>query len=234
MKRTLETTNNELNTCEHCGRTFVRESTLFKHLCEQKLRWQDRDKSANRIAYDAWLTFYGRVQANKKKKDYKTFIASAYYTAFLKFGSYCSDIKVINTQEYVHYLLNGNVPIDNWNSDRVYTKFLVEYLKTEDAFDAVKRSIKTMLEISEQENIQLKDVLNYFNKNKLCHLISTGHISPWILYLSESGNEFLTSLNTDQRNVIWEYIDTERWNIKFRRDQQLVTEIKNVIELALR
>jgi len=233
MSKTLEVNNTELNTCEHCARTFVRESTLFKHLCEQKLRWQDKDKPGNRIAYDAWLTFYNKVQPSKKKKDYKAFISNAYYTAFVKFGNYCVDIRAVNVAEYVRYLINNNVSIDNWNSDRVYTRYLVDYLKTEDAYDAVKRSVKTMLDISIQEQIQLKDVFKYYNKNKLCHLISTGHISPWMLYLSQSGNEFLSELNTDQRNVIWEYIDTERWNIKLKRDTQLVEDIKNVIKLAL-
>lgn len=234
MKTSQETLNTQTNICEHCGRTFVRESTLFKHLCEQKLRWQDRDKPGNRIGYDAWLTFYTRFQASKKKKDYKAFISSAYYTAFVKFGNYCVDVKIVNAKEYVNYLLSNNVSIDNWNSDRVYTRYLIEYLRSEDAYDAVKRSIKTMLEISDQENIELRDVFRYFSKNKLCHLISVGHISPWMLYMSNYGNEFLSDLNPDQRNVIWEYIDAERWNIKFKRDPELVNDIKNVIELALK
>jgi hypothetical protein len=224
----------ESNTCQHCNRSFVRESTLIKHLCEQKLRWQERDRPQNRIAYDSWLTFYSRIQPGKKKKDYKAFAESAYYSAFLRFGTYCVNVKVVNVAEYLNHLLSNNVSIDNWSSDSVYTKYLTQYLRTEDAYDAVKRSIKTMLEIADAENIRLQDVLNYYNKNKLCHLISTGHISPWVLYLSDSGNTFLSELNMDQRAVIWEYIDTERWNIKFKRDLVLMNEIKTVIDMAFK
>lgn len=224
----------DLNTCDHCNRTFVRESTLLKHVCEQKLRWQDKDKPQNRIAFNAWLTFYSRCQPGKKKKDYKTFITSAYYTAFVKFGLYCVNVKVVNSTEYLNHLLSNNVSIDNWASDQQYTKYLIQYLRMEDPFDAVKRSIQTMLDISEKENLKLSDVLLYYSKNKLCSLISSGQISPWILYLSDSGLNFLDTINEDQRSVIWEYINPERWNLKFARDRQLFNEVSETIKQVLK
>jgi hypothetical protein len=233
MKKNAALTEQQLlNTCEHCSRTFVRESTLVKHLCEQKRRWQDRDRPGNRIAFHAWIEFYATCQPSRKKRDLAAFISSPYYSAFVKFGNYCCDINVVNTQEYIKHLLKNNVPIDNWDSDRVYTRYLVEYLKTEDAFDAIGRSVKTLISFADTENLQLRDVLRYASKNKLCHLITTGHISPWLLYFTESGNEFLSTLNEDQRTLIWDYIDTEKWNIKFKRHSDVVAEVKSLIHQA--
>jgi hypothetical protein len=125
-------------------------------------------------------------------------------------------------------LLKENIPLDNWNSDKVYTKYLIFYLRSEDGMDAVRRSIDNMLTLSENENVELRDVFRYINVNKICQYICSGKISPWVLYLSTTGVEFLSKLNDDQRSVIFEYIDPERWNIKFKRDS---AEAKNVSEV---
>lgn len=231
MKRKQESIDS-LNSCEHCGRTFVRDSTLLKHLCEQKRRWQDQERPGNRIGFNAWLEFYASFQPSRKKKDYKTFISSPYYSAFVKFGNYCMDVRAINVAEFIRYLLKNNIPIDNWNSDRVYTTYLIDYLKTEDAFDAVKRSIENMLKICDEEHIRIQDIFKYYNSNKLCHMITAGRISPWVLYNSNSGVGFLESLNVDQQAVIFEYIDPERWMIKMKRDTELTTQIKQLLTEA--
>ena len=41
--------------CEFCGRTFLRESTVLKHICEYKHRWLEKDRLGNRLAFQAWL-----------------------------------------------------------------------------------------------------------------------------------------------------------------------------------
>ena len=220
--------------CEHCGRTFQRDSTLLKHLCEPKRRWMDRDRPANRIAHAAWQQYYQTCHPNKRNLEYADFMRSAYYSAFVKFGGYCVDIRAVNPQAYVIYLIKNRTPIDNWNSDRIYTRYLVEYLRLEDGMEAVKRSIDHMLTLSEQENVALLDVLRFVNPNRICHMISVGHISPWVLYHSESGREFLSKLNPDQSALVMEYIDPERWQIKFMREASQVDEIRVLLEQANR
>ena len=230
MKEKVETELSEEYRCEHCKRNFVRPANLLKHLCEQKRRWQDKDKPSNRIAYNAWLKFYKTIQPTRKKKEYVDFIASAYYIGFVKFGLYCAESFVLDPLIYVDYLLKESVSLDNRGSDKIYTKYLVIHLRNEDGMKAVKRSIDHMITISENENVRLQDVFRYVNVNKICHHILNGKISPWMLYQSESGTEFLSRLNDDQRNLIYPYIDPERWNIKFKRDNEQVKIINDVIK----
>lgn len=217
------------NRCEHCGRTFLKEGTLFKHLCEQKRRWLDRDRPSNRIGYGAWKNFYNTHHPNKKNTSYQDFLKSNYYTAFVKFGSYCVDISAVNPAAYADHLLRNRVPIDTWTSDKVYTKYLTEYLRVEDCLDAVKRTVEVLLELSNTENIRLEDIFLYANTNKLCHLVTAGKISPWVLYHSRSGVEFLSKLDTGQTNLIFEYIDPQRWNIKFLREAENVSQVKDLL-----
>lgn len=220
----------EPNKCEHCGRTFARPNTLLKHMCEHKRRYLDRDRPANRIGYHSWKYFFQQHHPSKKALSYKDFTNSNYYVAFVKFGTYCVDVKVVNTGTYTDYLLKNKIPIDNWTSDKIYTKYLVEYLRVEHHYDAVKRSIENMLDIAYAENINLSDVFRYVNTNKLCQLISNGRISPWVIYQSNTGKEFLSKLDVDHTNLIFEYIDPERWNIKFKREPGYVDDVKEIID----
>ena len=147
----------------------------------------------------------------------------------MRYGMYCVEAGVVNPMAYVDYLLKNNVSLDSWNSDKVYTTYLIFYLRDEDPLDAIKRSVEYMLNIAETENVQLQDVFRYVNSNKICHHIATGKISPWMLYRSKSGVEFLTNLNQDQQGIIFEYIDPERWAIKFKREADSVKQIEEII-----
>jgi hypothetical protein len=95
--------------CEFCKREFLRESTVMKHICEYKHRWLERDKHGSRMGFQAFLQFYAKHTASKKKKTQEEFIKSSYYTAFIKFGNYCVDAKVINPSRYVDWLLKKNL-----------------------------------------------------------------------------------------------------------------------------
>lgn len=218
------------NSCEHCGRVFIRETTLFKHLCEQKRRWLDRDRPANRIGYNAWKYYFNTQHPNKKKTEYKDFINNNYYTAFIKFGGYCADISAINTAAYVDWLVKNRIALDSWATDSVYTKYLVEYLRSEDCMDAVRRTIANLLDISSSENIRIEDVFRYTNTNRICHLITAGRISPWVLYHSKSGIQFLDKLDNSQANLVFEYIDPQRWSIKFMREVENVAQVKALMD----
>lgn len=220
----------EQRKCDHCNRVFVRENTLLKHICEQKRRWLDRDKLSNRIAYSAWKQYYQQHHPNKRSLEYKDFISNSYYGAFAKFGIYCAEVHAINPGAYAIYLVKNKVSIDNWASDKNYTKYLIEYLRLENHLDAVKRSLEHLVDIANDENIQLSDVFRFINSNKLCYMLTAGKISPWVLYHSKTGVEFLSKLDQSQTNLVIDYIDPEKWNIKFKRSPENVAEVKTILQ----
>lgn len=230
MKKTLET-KSEFS-CDFCSRAFIRETTLSKHLCEYKRRWLDKDKAGNRIGFQSWLQFYARNTASTKKRTYLDFTKSAYYIAFVKFGNYCINAHVINVSRYMDYLLKNDIKLDTWAQDTTYTKFLIQYLKEEDPLDAVARSIETTVDLAQQEKILTKDCLRYGNKNRICYAITNGKISPWMLYQSESGVRFIESLDVTQQKMIIDYINPEQWAIKFVRDRDLLSQVKELLQAA--
>ena len=218
--------------CEFCKREFLRESTIMKHMCETKDRYLNKDKQGNRIGFQAWVQFYKKNTATKKQKTYEEFIKSAYYIAFVKFGNYCVNVNVINVSRFVDWLLKNQIKIDNWCSDTTYTKYLIEYLRIEDAFDAIHRSVETSIQWAEKDNIQPRDYLRYGNSNRICQLITTGKISPWMLYGRESGIKFLETLKPDQLKMVNDYINPEQWALKFHKNEELKQQIADTLRQA--
>jgi len=218
--------------CEFCNRGFQKETTMMNHLCENKRRWQDKDLAGNRIGFHSWLRFYKKNTASKKTKTYLDFTKSAYYLAFVKFGHYCVNVNVLNVNAYADWLLKNDVKIDSWCSDTNYTKFIIDYLKTEDPLDAIARSIETCIAKANEEGIQSKDYLRYGNRNKLCHIITTGKISPWMLYQCPSGIDLLESFDELQQKMVLDYINPEQWAIKFRRSADRVPQVKSLLTSA--
>lgn len=228
MKKTSATDTHKFS-CEFCKRQFVKESTILNHICEYKHRWLEKDRPGNRIGLQSWLQFYSKNSMSRKQRTYEDFIKSAYYTAFVKFGNYCMDVHVLNVSRFVDWLLKNQIKLDTWNTDSIYTKFLIEFLREEDPLDAIARSIETTIELSKVDEILSKDVLRYGNKNKICYAITTGKISPWMLYQSESGTKFLDKLDETQVKIIIDYINPELWAIKFHKNKDIVDEIKTLL-----
>jgi hypothetical protein len=216
--------------CEFCAGEYLRESTLLTHMCESKRRWMNKDLQGNRIAYQAFVQFYKKNSASKKAKTNEEFIKSPYYTAFVKFGNHCVEINALNVSRYADWLLKNQIKIDTWCSDTSYTKYLIEYLRIEDPLDGIARSVEATIEWSTKDNILSKDYLRYGNPNRICHLVSVGKISPWMLYQSDSGVKFLETLNPELAKMIMDYINPEQWALKFHREPENVRTVKEILK----
>ena len=227
----IETSETE-NRCEFCDKVFKKATTLGSHICPKKNRWLARHQKNSVIGFAAWQQFYASGFSSMKTRTIEDFIHSPYYAAFTRFGTYCMDAQVLNIPRYIDWLLKEQVKIDDWNKDTKYSKFLMGYLRTEDPLDAVARSIENMIRLAEAENIPTSDYLRLTNPNKICHEITTGKISPWALFQSDSGVQFLSNLNADQERMITPYIDPTQWAIKFIRDPKTASEIREILSAA--
>ena len=174
MKKKVATDNPIKYGCEFCKREFARESTVAKHICEYKHRWLEKDRRGNQIGFQAWLQFYKKNTGSRKHNTYEEFIRSAYYIAFVKYGTFCVDINALNISRFTEWLLKNQIKIDNWCSDNTYTRYLIEYLRHEDPLDAIARSIETTIQKADEENIRCWDYLRYGNTNKICYQIKIG------------------------------------------------------------
>ena len=201
--------------CGYCKKTFRRAESLVVHMCEPKRRRLDRSERGVELGFQSYLRFYEIAQAGKKVKTYDEFCESPYYRAFVKFGRYCVATKSVNPRQFTEWLLKNNKKIDRWASDKVYTEYLLDYLKVEAVDDALARSVEYSIDWAEKNSAPAHDCLRYGSTHAMCYAVTTGRISPWVIYNCESGQKFLGELTADQVAMIWPYIDSDVWQKKF-------------------
>lgn len=215
-------------TCQYCKKTFAKESTLAVHLCEPKRRRQQRGEKGVEIAFQSYIRFYEITQGSAKLKTYEDFCDSPYYSAFVKFGKYCANTKTINPRQFLEWLLKNNKKLDKWASDTFYTEYLIWYLTIENVNDALARAIEFGIDWAEKHEARDCDCLRYGSAHAMCYAITTGRISPWVIYNSESGQGFLSNITSDQVAMIWPYINSDVWQKKFSdyaADQEYAKEM---------
>jgi hypothetical protein len=201
--------------CQYCQKSFRRETSLAVHLCEPKRRYQEREEVGVQLGLQSYLRFYETTQGSARLKTFDDFATSPYYRAFVKFGRHCVSIRAINIPRFIDWLLKNNKKIDHWCRDSIYSEYLQEHLRQEDATDALARAMEQAIAWSEETVNFDKDYLRFGNSNAICYAITTGRLSPWVLYNCDSGSEFLSGLNQEQIAIIWPFIDADFWQSKF-------------------
>lgn len=214
--------------CRYCKKDFTRETTLAVHVCEPKRRFQEQNERGVQLGFQAYIKFYEVTQGSAKLKTFENFAESSFYRAFVKFGRYCVDIRAINPARFTEWLIRQNKKIDYWCRDSIYTEYLLEYLRVENVSDALARAIEFSIDWSEKSGHPAQDCLRYGNSNAMTYAVTTGRISPWILYNCDSGLKFLNELDSTQVAMVWPYIDSEFWSKKFvdyMADQEYARDI---------
>lgn len=172
------------------------------------------------LGLQAWLRFYEITQGSAKTKSYSDFVESSYYSAFVKFGRHIVAIRAVNPKMFIDYVIKQNKKVDQWTHEAIYVEYLHQYLRKEAVQDALERALVEMQEhVDEQPNNFPNGFSDYFrlaNSNKICYHITTGRISPWILFNCDSGIEFLGNLSEEQVGLVIAWINPDYWQHKFK------------------
>ena len=215
--------------CEYCGSGYVREKTLAAHMCEKKRRALQKDEKRVRHGFYAFGRFYKLSAGNKKEKTYEDFASSPYYNAFVKFGSFISNVKPLYPEKYIDYVVTSGVKLDHWCRDTLYEKYVLEFILKEDVTTALERSVKTMMEwAAENEPAPWHHYFEHIGLNRAVWDIKDGKISPWLILNCASGKAMLGKFNNEQLEMVYHVINPEHWSMRFRRlpsDVQLVKDV---------
>lgn len=219
--------------CQYCSKAFTKESTLMAHKCEPMRRALQEKETGVQFGYQAYIRFYEITQGSAKLKTYKDFSASQYYTAFVKFGRHMIAIRAVNPRAFIEYVIKQNKKLDSWCREDLYLEYLHQYVKKESAQDALERALTEMQDYADDNN--LSSFTEYFTKcgsNRICYHITTGRVSPWVVFNCATGIEFLENLNQEQLAMVLPWIDPEHWQHRFQ-DYMADTEwIKQILKGA--
>jgi hypothetical protein len=207
---------NNLNTCTFCGKSFTKERTLQVHVCEPKRRHLQKSEKWVQNAFMVFQRFYEVHQNNNKPKTYDDFCKSAYYNAFVKFGRYIMHINPLYPEKYVDYVIRSRIKLDHWARDDLYEAYLIDTLKTEPVEAALTRSIQTMMDWAEEQNVQWADYFRLVNTPRAVQHIQTGKLSPWLVLGCSAGKKMLNSFTDEQLQMIQRFINPEFWSNRFK------------------
>ena len=98
----------------------------------------------------AFNQFYKLSAGAKKDKTYEEFCKSPYYNAFVKFGSFISNVRPLYPERYIDYVVTSGVKLDHWCKEEMYEKYATNLIKKEGVETALERSVMTMMEWSEE------------------------------------------------------------------------------------
>jgi len=214
--------------CEYCSTGYTKEKTLAVHMCEQKRRALQKTEKRVQYGYYAFNRFYKLSAGSKKDKTYEEFCKSPYYNAFVKFGSFVSNVRPLYPEKYIDYVVKSGVKLDHWCRDELYQQYAVELILKEDVTTALERSVITMMEWAEENNSAWNHYFNYVSLNRAVWHIKDGKISPWLILNCTSGKELLSKFNDEQLNMIYHIVNPEHWSIRFKRQKADVEIVKEV------
>ena len=218
--------------CEYCNKSFKRERTLSVHSCEPKRRYMQKESRHVQLAFRSYQLFYKIGTNSKKEKTYDDFAYSSYYNAFVKFGSYCVDLKIDDVPAYVKWLLKNNIGVDHWVKDTYFNKWIKERLKSETVDRAVERTVLFLQEWGEDNANEWNTYFDVVPSNLAVFHICAGKISPWVLYASTKAQGLLDRLNEEQIRMIIEYIDPHVWQVRMKRYHKDFTWVKQLLKRA--
>lgn len=220
------------HTCEYCGKSYAKESTLVAHMCEPKRRWLQKDEKRVQVGFYAFQRFYKLSAGHKTEKTYEDFVKSSFYNAFVKFGSFVNNVRPLYPDKYIDHVVTSNVKLDHWCRDEMYEKYAIDLIRKEGVETALERSINTMVDWANTHQSVYNHYFLYVSLNKITWDIKDGKISPWLVLNCKSGKEALNKLNDEQLNMIANILDPQHWAVRFKRQPNDVELVKQVAKEA--
>jgi hypothetical protein len=191
-----------------------------------------KDDKAVRIGYDAFNRFFKMSQNAKGDKTYAEFSKSPYYNAFVKFGSYVSNVNPLYPDHYIDRVIRSGVKLDHWCKDALYEKYALELIHTEPSNVALDRSIKHMVAWSKEQSTETvwSDYFIKVSTSRAMFDIKDGKISPWLLLNCRTGKTLLANMDDTQLNAITNVINPEVWIKKFKKSKEDMDLVKCIVK----
>lgn len=215
--------------CEYCGKDFKRESALAAHMCPKKKRWLQKDEQHVRLGLKFFNDWYRIAMGAGGTKDYKTFVSSQYYGAFVRFGLYVLETRVIAPERYLEWLIKMKVPVDRWCKDSVYNQYLAEQSKRETAERALERYVIHADAWSERTGYHWTQYWSAAKPYTVVNDIKMGKVSPWVFLGYSRAKSYLDELPIELLNDIADTIDLPYWQRKIETNKPTVNWIEEIL-----
>jgi len=201
-------------------------------MCPKKRRWADREMTHVRLGYRVFQLFYELNTTAAKTKSMEDFIRSQYYEGFVKFGRSCVRNEYLAPERFAEWLIKNGKKLTDWSKDALYNEFLLEYVKKETGLRALERSILYLAGWAEDNSCDWQEYFKVVSTPRAVHDIRSAKISPWLIYLSDTGDQLLTRFSSEQVKMIDDIINAKFWMKVFANNAEEVNAVRTACEAA--
>ena len=132
-------------------------------------------------------------------------------------------------EQYMHWLVDNAVKIDDWAKDSVYNRYLAFQSKKETAERGLERFVLHAQEWSERTGHHWTQYWQSAGMNRIVHDVKMGKISPWVLLSYQPARLQLEQMPDEVLNEIADTIDLAYWNRKIGLNKSTVQWIREVL-----
>ena len=202
--------------CSFCGKVLQRELGLIKHLCRDKKRYLERERRDAWYGYIAYRIFYEISYPSRREPvSGDHFRKSSVYDAFVRFGKYVDDVKAIDAENFIRFVVQSKTPIDRWCSDKLYREYVRLLNKVEDYPRAIERTLHLAESWANKEGGEIRNFFREIATPLAVQWLISGRISPWVVFNSDSGKELISRFSEEQIELVMDAIDMRFWTKKF-------------------
>ena len=218
--------------CEYCNKVYKLERTITAHMCPNKRRYLQKDEQHVRIGLQFFNDWHRIAMGSNSKKDYQAFMKSQYYGAFVRFGLYILEARVIAPERYLEWLIKNQKPVDIWCKDTVYNNYLAEQSKRETAERALERFVIHADSWSQRTGCHWSDYWEKVQPHTMVNDIKMGKISPWVFLGYKSARRQLEDLPGEMLNDVADTIDLAFWQRKIDLNKPTVLWITEILDAS--
>ena len=154
-----------------------KKGTLAEAVADSTIDFKDANQGIEVLAFAASIRALGLSNRDLQPRKLSNYIRSGY----LQIQIICSIIL---------FQFRGD---RGASRDDLYEQYLKDTLKTEPVEAALRRSIASMMDWAQEQNVQWSDYFRLVNTSRAVQHIQTGHLSPWLILGCEAGKKMLQS-----------------------------------------
>jgi len=205
----------------------MREHNYVVHHCQEMKRHETLQTTLGQAAY-RFYEFWHKKN-NRLVPPAATFVTSSTFVSFITFAKFVKTIRMPNPRTYIRFMVEKKIQPKLWTNDDVYVMFLEYVDNNPDPTEHITNTIKTMYDISEKVDVDVKEFFQILTPNEIAQLVRQRRLSPWVLLHCVTFRRMLCSIDEDQQKHLESVIRPSFWKLKFESNPEGVKKVKEYI-----
>lgn len=204
--------------------TYVQENAFLKHTCRPKQRLDQMKTPLGQAAY----LFYAKWMFATKRSvpTRETFMNSKFYESFIRFAKFIKSVRIPEPEIYIQVMKSKDLQPAMWTMDDAYGFYLEHVEFHMDPKTSIRITSSVLSDLADEYECDIPEVFIKVPPSETIQLIRERKLSPWVLLKSTKFKVFLSTLNSEQMEMIEALINSTFWKRRFLDNPNVVLFVK--------